>query len=137
MDNTFERASRQKIRFPSCRGELTVEQLWDVPLLTTDAFCLDTIAQAIADDLETANKGRFVQANPDPRIAPLTLALDIVKRVIAVKVEEKERAKVAAEKRKRRAALIDALAEKENASLKKMSKKDILAELDELDGEEG
>ena len=36
--NIFEYATRAKLRFASSRGDLTVEQLWDVPLRSTDGF---------------------------------------------------------------------------------------------------
>ncbi len=49
MDNTtsmFEYATRHKLRFTSSKGELTVEQLWDAPLLSGDGFNLNNIAKA-------------------------------------------------------------------------------------------
>lgn len=38
--NMFEFATRSKLRFTSARGELTAEQLWDVPLRSRDDFSL-------------------------------------------------------------------------------------------------
>ena len=44
--NIFEYAARSKIRFQSTKGELTVEQLWDVPLRSRDDFNLNAVAKA-------------------------------------------------------------------------------------------
>jgi len=134
--NIFERASRKKTRFQSTRGELTVENLWDTPLTSSDGFCLDKIALQINGELKELEEGSFVKTKPDPRVGLLTLQLDIVKHIIAVKLEDAEKAKTAAERRQRRAKIIDALGEKEDADLAKKSRKSLLAELQGLDEEE-
>ena len=41
--NLFEIASRKKLRIPTTKGDLTVEQLWDLPLKST-GLSLDKIA---------------------------------------------------------------------------------------------
>lgn len=134
----FEQASRQKLRFPSTKGELTTEQLWDLPLLVTGnargtGFDLDTIARGINADLKAITEDSFVVTRPDPRKAVLTLKLDILKHVIAAKIDENEARKASAEKAEKRRKLLDALAAKEDAELGSKSKEDILKELAALD----
>lgn len=136
MDGMFEFATRRKTRFPSSRGELTAEQLWDLPLLSSDGFDLDTVARTINGDLKEVAEGSFVKATPDPRVKPLRACLDIVKHIIAIKLEEQEKLKKAMERRERRTKLIDALGDKEDAELASMSKKKLLAEIEKLDDEE-
>lgn len=47
MTDIFEIASRRKYRFPSAIGELTVEQLWDLPLTDPKrGATLDNVAKA-------------------------------------------------------------------------------------------
>jgi hypothetical protein len=59
--NIFEYASRNKIRFASPRGELSVEQLWDIPLRSKDDFNLNTIAQTANKAVKNATEESFVE----------------------------------------------------------------------------
>lgn len=127
--NIFERASRQKLRFSSDRGELTVEQLWDLDLTKNGKFNLDSIARAVNAELKSLSEESFVVTTPDARKAKLELQLDILKHIIAAKMEAAENAKKSAEKAAMRAKLVAALGEKEEEELSKMSKEDILAKL--------
>jgi hypothetical protein len=131
--NIFEHASRVKLRFSSIVGELTTEQLWDLPLTNKGGRAnLDAIARAVHAELKGLEEVSFVECKPDPRKDELELELEILKHVIAVKLAEREAADQAATKAQRRAKLLDALASKENDELVGMSKDDILAELNSL-----
>ncbi|WP_353645708.1 hypothetical protein [Mesorhizobium sp. WSM2239] len=131
--NIFELASRKKFRFPSAKGDLTVEQLWDLPLLGNSTN-LDTVARGINTELKGVTEETFVAVKPDPRKPDLEAKLEIVKHIIAVKVKTSEDAKSAAERAVKRSKLIDALASKEDQALQNMSKEDILKQLAALDG---
>jgi hypothetical protein len=131
--NIFEHASRMKLRFHSTVGDLTTEQLWDLPLINKGGKpSLDAIARSVHAELKGFAEVSFVECKPDPRKDELELELEILKRIIAVKVAEREEADKAATKAQRRAKLLDALASKENAELAGMSKDEILAELNAL-----
>lgn len=129
--NLFKIATRRKTRFPSTRGLLTAEQLYDLPL--TD---LDTTARAINSELKSLTEETFVEVKPDPRKGQLTDALDLVKEVIADKLADK----ATAEKRNKKAALrrtlTDALARKQDEALSTASIEDIQKQLAELDDDE-
>ena len=56
----FEYATRNKIRFASERGDLNVEQLWDVPLRAKDNFDLGDIARRASKTLKDATEESFV-----------------------------------------------------------------------------
>lgn len=132
--NIFERATRKKFRFPSTKGDLTVEQLWDLPLTSRMAgFDLDTIARGINTALKSVTEESFVQIKPDPRKADLETSLEIVKHIIAVKLKAQEDTKLAMERAEKRRKLIEALGAKEGEELQKMSKEDIIKQLGELD----
>ena len=53
--SNFEKASKLKLRFSTNRGELSIEDLWDLSLES-----LDQIAVAIDKALETAGKKSFI-----------------------------------------------------------------------------
>jgi len=125
--NIFEKASRNKVRFTTEKGLLTTEQLWDLSLTA-----LDKIARAVNSELKAVTEESFINITPDRRKGEFELQLDILKFVIAVKMEAKEKAEIAAEKAAKRKRLIEALNEKENEELGKMSKEDILKELESL-----
>lgn len=123
----FETALRQKMRFVTAKGELNAEQIWDLSLNE-----LDVAARTINNDLKSVTEDSFIKVEPDPRARHLTLALDVLKRVIEVKMEEEEERKNAAARKERREKLIKALANKEEDSLAKMSEKRIREELEAL-----
>lgn len=135
MDTKFESASRSKLRFPSPVGELTTEQLWDLPLLSARGMCLDNIARAVNANLKAVTEDSFVSTKPDPRKAVFELQLEIVKHIIAVKQDEAAKAKDRAARAEQRRKLLDALAVKEEQEIGAKSKEDILKELAELDTE--
>ncbi|MDB2578775.1 hypothetical protein N9Y00_07020 [Tateyamaria sp.] len=126
--NIFETASRKKTRFPSKRGELTAEQLWDLPLTQ-----LDVIARGVNSELKGVSEESFIATSPDPRKPGLELQLDILKHVIKAKQEEADAAKNRAAKAAKRKTLMAALADREAQEMAGKSKDTILKELEELD----
>lgn len=134
--NIFEIASRKKFRFSSTFGDITTEQLWELPLTAKAGhgdFDLDKVARAVNTELRAVTEESFVQVNPDPRKGDLEVKLEIVKHIIASKIEEQERAKDRAARHEKRKKLLEALAEQENKELASKSKDEILKELEELD----
>jgi hypothetical protein len=140
----FESASRKKLRFASPKGELTAEQLWDLPLLTAGSVRtsqgipnvdLDTIARTVSKSLKDVSEESFVTVSTNPAKAIFELQLEIVKHIIAVKVADAAKAKDRADKADKRRKLLDALAAKEDEEIGAKSKDTILKELAELDAE--
>lgn len=128
----FEQASRKKLRFPSERGDLTTEQLWDLELTSKTGFNLDTIARQVNSDLKSIVEGSFVVQSIDPRKNTLELQLEILKHVIAAKLQRIADAKASAERAALRQKLTTALAAKEDEKLSGMSVEEIQAELAKL-----
>lgn len=134
----FETASRKKFRFPSVKGDLTAEQLWDLPLIvrspTRDVKAdLDTVARAINTELKGVAEETFVNVRPDPRAADLATKLEIVKHVIAVKQKEAADAHKATERAAERRRIVEAIALKDGQELANASKEDLLKRLEALD----
>lgn len=122
----FEKATRLKLRFKVANGLISVEDLWDLNLNT-----LDVLARGINKELQESEVS-FIGKSSDKE-NKLKLQFDVVKRVIDVKLEEREQAKELREKAQRKQQLLNALADKQEESLRSMSKEDLLKELESLD----
>lgn len=132
----FERASRGKLRFDSNIGALSTEQLWDLPLTAKNptTLNLDSLARTAHRQLKELEEGSFVEVKPDPRKAVAQLRLDVLKHVIAAKLEDKAAAEKAAETAERKRRLLEALSQKEQGELVSMSREDIEKEIAKLGG---
>lgn len=131
--NIFEQASRQKIRFSSNKGDLTTEQLWDLPLTSKTQFDLDTIAKTVHASLALVSTASFVTQVSDPAKSRLELAMELVKHVIAVRVAENQAANDRAKARAERDRLINVLADKQDQALREMSADEIKARVADLE----
>lgn len=126
----FETASRKKLRFPTAIGDLTVEQIWDLPLTATnDRTNLDGLARETNRELKSLAEESFVDEKPDPRKDDLALKLDILKHVIGIRLAERDAAKKSVENAERKKRLLAALAAKDEQDLAGMSREDIEAEI--------
>lgn len=129
----FEQATRMKLRFLSSVGNLTVEDLWDLPLTVRgDRPDLDKVARSVYRDLRSLQEGSFVNVNPDPRVAELELKLEVAKHIIASKQADAATAQTAMENAERKRRLLSALASKQDAELMNMSREEIEAEIAKL-----
>lgn len=130
--NIFEQASIQKLRFPSVRGELTTEQLWDLPLTSKSNFDLNTVAKTVNRDLKALAEEDFVSTRTSAN-SRQELMLEIVKHVIASKLATQEAIRNRAAKAAMRQKVLDALADKQDAELKGLSVEELQKKLAELD----
>lgn len=123
--NIFEYATRNKLRFASLRGELSVEQLWDVPLRSRDDFNLNVVAKTANKALKDISEESFVETKKTPEHTRREMALEIVKYVIEVKVEEERTAEKRATNKKEKEKLLDILAEKQAGKLSELTEKEL------------
>ena len=121
------------MRFPSVRGLITTEDLFQLPLTSGTGFSLDDVARLINGSLKALGEESFVEQGDSAQRTTLTDMLDTVKLVIDFKQEANKAAVAKREKRERRAKLLAALEDRENSDLAAMSKEDILKQLEELD----
>lgn len=134
MSDIFERAARAKFRFPSTKGDLNTEQLYDLPLTSkTVGFSLDDVAKRINADLKAATEESFVAVATNPARGELTAKLDVVKAVIAYKIAENERRRTAANKAAEKQFLLDLLDKKRGDALGELSIEEIQARLNALE----
>lgn len=125
MNNIFEYAVRNKLRFASARGDLSVEQLWDVPLRSRDNFNLDSVAKIANGALKEVSEESFVETTKTPAHTRLEIALEVVKCVIETKLAEEEAARTRAAKKQEKEKLLTILAEKQDGKLSALTEKEL------------
>ena len=133
--NIFEYATRNKLRFQSARGELNVEQLWEVPLRSRDDFNLDAVAKLANRALKALSEESFVETDPPPALTRAETTLLVVKHVIGVKLAEEAAAERRAANKVKRERLLAALDEKETGKLSEMSIKELRRQIETLDAD--
>ncbi len=131
--NIFEFAARNKIRFTSTKGLLTVEQLFnDVPLRSSDGFNLDAIAREANKQLKAATEESFVNTERTPEHSRLETTLEIVKFVIASKLDDEAAAKKRQENAAEKQKLLKILAEKQDGKLSELSEAQLRRRIEAL-----
>lgn len=130
--NIFELATKQKLRFSTTRGNVGVEDLWDLTLEQ-----LDDTARLINKKVKETSEESFINKRSTGDKA-MQLRLDVVVSIINTKLEEESRRKNAAERKVKREAILKLMADKQDDALKRKSLASLQAELDKLedDGEE-
>lgn len=88
--NIFEEASRQKLRFPTAKGNLTVEQLWDLPLDKTEVNLYQLASELVVEVQSKPEKelSFFKKATTKNKLAELKF--NIVKHIVTTRVAEIE-----------------------------------------------
>jgi hypothetical protein len=128
--NIFENATRSKFRFESQKGSLSTEQLWDLPL--TGACSLDAVGRQINRFIKDSEGESLVTQGEDPAVRIAKLRLEVVKHIIAVKLNEKNQAAAAMDRRTHRMRLLDEKAKRADDRIGKMTDEDLDRQLAEL-----
>ena len=115
----FEEATKLKLRFTTARGNISVEDVWDLPLLNSE-ISLDNLAKFLYQELEDEGKKSFVvKKNKVSHI--LELKFNIVKHIIQVRLDEIEEKELLAENKAKKDKILGILSDKEDESLRDMS----------------
>jgi hypothetical protein len=134
MSNIFEQAAKEKVRFGTTKGQLTVENLWD---LSVDD--LDTLAKAVNKRVKEQAEESFIPNKTVSRATKesrtLALQLDLLKHVITVKSEEADKAKQTADRRAKLAQLKELAANKSTEALASKSLDEITQMINDLEKE--
>jgi hypothetical protein len=133
MDTIFEYATRNKVRFDSSRGQLSLEQLWDVPLRSKDDFNLNVVAKAANKAWKDISEDSFVETAKTTEHVRRETALEVVKYVIETKLAEETIAKMRADKKIEKEKLLAILAEKQAGKLSDLSEKELQRRIAALD----
>lgn len=128
----FEKASRLKLLFPSPKGPLVVEDLWDLPLTsTTGKANLDDLARELHQTLENKKVGSFVTKAPSADVRT-QLQFDIVLHVINVRLAENEAAAQREAASAKKQQIMEIISRKEIESLSNASLDELRAMLGSL-----
>lgn len=133
IETKFETASRLKLRFATVQGPLGVEDLWTLPLTTTNPgkyTSLDEIARSLHKKLKTADTDAisFVTETVGA-LETEQLSFDLVLHVITIiKAENKARSEehAKAQKKQKLLALLD---RKEDAATEALTADEIRAQI--------
>ena len=130
--NPFFRATRKKLRFPSNRGTLSVEELWDLSLES-----LDVIAVKLAEEISRQQNVRsFISDKPNKEASAQALRFEVVKTILDTKVADRDRVKLAAEKAATKATLKDLLLRRQDEKNATLTEEQIRAQLAALGDED-
>lgn len=133
MTDLYKYAAQNELRFPSVRGELMTEQLFDLPLTSSSGFDLDSVAKAINADLKACGEESFVATTANPKQEALQVSLDLLKDVIATKQAILAEARNRQHRSEERRRILDALAAKKDQALSAASVDELEKKLAELD----
>lgn len=122
----FEKASKLKLRFETSKGLLSVEDLWDLSLVS-----LDAIAKAVNKKVKEQQEESFISEKTEKETIH-NLQLEILKYVIKVKMEENAAKKQKVERQEKVAYLENLLLEKKNEELKGLSAEELQKQIAEL-----
>lgn len=128
--SVFEKGTREKVRFTTSKGSITIEQAWDLSLTS-----LDEIARAVNSEIKASEEESFI-GKKSTAAAHLTLQLDILKHIIGVKMAEDEARANRRARAAKRQQLQALLLEKEAQAMNGLSLDQIRSQLAELDEEE-
>lgn len=113
----FAKATKKQLRFETPRGLISTEDVWNMPLTHASGFSLDDLAIGLQKRLRDMGEESFVVeknvANTD-----VNLRFEIVKAVIAVRLEERKAAKEAAANKERKELLGSLIAEQQVGELR-------------------
>lgn len=126
-------AARNKFRFPSTKGPLTFEQLWDLPLVSKTGFDLDTVAQNVDREIQAAGRTSFVDKGGNPAKTELEQKLRIVVSVIEAKQAENAAARLAASRSAEKKQLLEILHDKKKSELLGLTTAEIEARIAALE----
>lgn len=120
MEKQFEQAAQIRLRFETPKGQLTVEDLFDLPLTSaTGRVNLNDLAKEYHQELKsTADVVSFVDTVPSGPDEVVQLKFELVKHVIGVRVAERDKAATEQKRREDKQKLLALIAEKQDEQLK-------------------
>jgi hypothetical protein len=109
----FEKASREKFRFETNKGNLTVEDLWDLPLTSRSGPSLDNIAQSLHKKMKDNEEVSFVVKSTKPKNS-YEDKFNVVKHIIDIRLAEHDAALTAKANKDRKNRILELIAKKKD-----------------------
>lgn len=127
INELFIVATRQKFRF-NFKGVATVEDLWDLNVRD-----LDTIFKGLNAQAKQA-KEESLLAVKSKEDAVLEAKIEIVKYIVATKLEEANQRRIRAENREKKNRIAEILADKQDEELRGKSVEELKQLYDSMEG---
>lgn len=128
----FVKATKLKLEFDTPKGMLTIYDLWDLPLTSTVGRAnLDSLAIALNEQLTRSATTSFVDKPPKVD-ETVQIRFDVVKYIIDARIAERDAAKLAEEKKAKKARIVEIMASKQDEALKGMSMEELQKALADL-----
>ncbi|MDO5134294.1 MAG: hypothetical protein Q4D81_15145 [Eubacteriales bacterium] len=125
-NNLFEIALREKYRY-SFKGQISTEDLWDLSVEN-----LDAIFKGLNDEVAKSSRESLL-AKESKDIQTLRNKIEIIRYIVAYKLNEVENRKKAAANKAKKQRILEIINKKQDESLQGKSVDELLAMLDELD----
>lgn len=126
----FEKATRKKLRFNTGAGNVTTEDLWDMPL--EGRVSLDNLARSLNKEIKEQQEESFVK-KPSAASSATKLKFDVVKHIIDVKIADQERAQKAAATKKEKQRILELMSRKQDQELEGKSLEELEKMLESLE----
>ena len=133
MDDLFQKATKKGLRFQTCvGGRATTEDLWSLPLLSASGPCLDDLWKSLNKKAkETSEESIILKVNKTNSLLELKLA--VVKRIITIRLAEKEAREMSQERREKKERLMELVRAAKDKEDGQKSVEELLKMIDELD----
>ena len=126
-EKMFEMATRTKMRFPF-KGSISAEDLWDLSVES-----LDQIFKSLNSQLKTIKEESLLNVKTT-QDKELDVKIEIVKYIVAVKLEEQDLRLQAKAQREQKQKILEILSVKQDESLQNKSVDELKAMLNSLEG---
>lgn len=108
-NDLFIQATKARLRFSSPQGDLSVEDLWDLPLTSRERpgrASLESVGnQLLVEQRKLPDESILKASRPNPAKVRIDLAVEVVRYIVGVREEEASAKTVEAAKAKRREEL--------------------------------
>lgn len=125
MEMMFENAVRNKYRWYTKKGNVSVEDLWDMNINDLN----DIYKELRIEYKNSFEESLLVEAKPNKE---LESKIEIIKHIVNIKIAEKNAKAVEAEKKQKAKMIDDILAKKEISGLESMSIEELKKKREEL-----
>lgn len=134
MANIYQQAAKQKLRFPSSRGALTVEQLMDLPMTSkiSGKLNLKSIAEPIAAKVAKGSSSLLSFFDNTPSDPEASLQLAIISDIVATKQAEAYKKSQEKVRETEKAKIESLIAQKQTEAMSGLSIEDLQKKLASL-----
>ena len=122
----FEEAVRKKFRFTTTKGQMCVEDLWDLSLTN-----LNTLAKSLNKSIKEREEEDFLAVAPAGNLEEKK-KFDIVLHVLKTKQQENEDRKNAQARREEKQKLMEILSSKKDEGLQNLSVEELQQRINSL-----